>query len=318
MMERIRKIVILYAVLGTWTLVSCAATPVNKKDQFYYRSLIHNGLKRTYMVHIPPTYNGDKAIPLFIFLHGGGGSGENAEKFSGISRQSDKDGFILIYPDAVGHNWNDGRAVKQYQSHRQNIDDVGFIAALIDAMKNDYAIDPGRVYVSGASNGGMMTIRLACESADKITAIAPVISAMPENLAAQCAPSRPIPVLMINGTEDPMVPWEGGHVLFGRKKLGKILSTPDTVQFWVSHNGCDSAPKMTWEPDIDPDDETRARKSVYSGCKENVEVVFYEIRGGGHAWPGGPIHFPEFITGRPTHDIDANQIIWDFFKNYSF
>ena len=116
-----------------------------------------------------------------------------------------------------------------------------------------------------------------------------------------------------------MVPWEGGYVRFiGRKKYGRVLSTPDTVQFWASHNGCYSEPKTTWLPDTDPQDGTRVRKKVFSGCKKEADVVFYEIHGGGHTWPGGRRNAPESISGKSTRDIDANRIILDFFLNYSF
>ncbi|MBW2409657.1 MAG: prolyl oligopeptidase family serine peptidase [Deltaproteobacteria bacterium] len=308
-----------YIALTIVAIMGCATAPARSNHHFHHHSLTHNGLKRTYMIHVPPTHTKGQPFPLFIVLHGGGGDGKKAEKISGISRQSDKYGVILVYPDAVGRNWNDGRAVRKYLSHRKNIDDVGFISALIDKLRNEYAIDPKRVYVSGASNGGMMANRLACELSDKITAMAPVIAAMPENIVEQCSPSRPIPVMMINGTADPMVPWEGGYVRFiGRKKYGKILSVPDTAQFWVSHNRCKTEPIKTWLPDTVPDDGTRVRKNVFGGCKEGGEVVLYEIHGGGHTWPGGRKNAPEYISGKSTNDIDANQIIWDFFKRFNF
>ena len=308
-----------YILLTVLAIMGCATAPAHSDNHFHYDSLTHNGLKRTYMVHVPAAYTKGQSLPLFIVLHGGGGDGKKAEKISGISTQSDKYGVILVYPDAVGRNWNDGRGVKRYISHRKNIDDVGFIEALIGKLRIDYAIDPKRIYVSGASNGGMMAHRLACELTGKITAVAPVISAMPENVVEQCSPSRPIPVLMINGTEDPMVPWEGGYVRFiGRKKYGRVLSTPDTVQFWAASNGCSSEPKTTWLPDTDSEDGTRVRKKVFSGCKQEADVVFYEVHGGGHTWPGSRRNAPESISGRPTRDIDANRIILEFFLNYSF
>ena len=305
--------------LSIVSIASCAVAPGSRSNHFQSSSLFHGGIKRTYMVHVPAIYKSDKRVPLFIVLHGGGGNGEKAEKISRISGLSNREGFILVYPDAVGRNWNDGRDVNKYLSHRKNIDDVGFISALIDKISTEYAIDPERVYVSGASNGGMMAHRLACELTGKIAAIAPVIAAMPENLVGRCSPSRPIPVVMVNGTADPLVPWEGGYVRFiGRKKYGKILSVPDTVQFWVSHNRCQTGPVKTWLPDTDPDDGTRVRKTVFGGCKKGAEVVLYEIQGGGHTWPGGRRSVPEFISGKSTNEIDADRIIWDFFRQYKF
>ena len=112
----------------------------------------------------------------------------------------------------------------------------------------EYNIDKDRVYVTGASNGAMMSLRLGCELAHKITAIAPVIGSMPENLVAQCAPARPMPLMMINGTDDPLVPWEGGYVHIFRKKLGKIISVPQTIDFWVARNGCSPIRKLAGAP----------------------------------------------------------------------
>lgn len=303
--------------LSFLTISNCASVTVNKKFWVSYRgSILHKGRMRTYLIHIPPSYNKEKLIPLVIALHGGGGDGKRVEKITLMSQQSDKDGFVLVYPDAIEGHWNDGRAVNKYRSHRENIDDVGFISVLIDVLAEDYNIDMKRVYVTGSSNGGLMSNRLACELTDRITAIAPVIGSIAENIAARCLPTRPIPVLMINGTNDPMVPWEGEYVRFGRKKLGKILSIPETVNFWVSHNGCLPMPEITWESDIDPEDGTRVRKIVYGKCKDGVEVVLYEIQGGGHTWPRSPRYLPKFIFGKTSQDIDANQTIWRFFKKF--
>ena len=296
---------------------NCARVTVNKKNFVSYRgAILHKGRMRNYLIHIPPSYNKESFIPLVIALHGGGGDGKRVEKITLMSQQSDKDGFVLVYPDAIEGHWNDGRGVNKYRSHREDIDDVGFISVLIDVLAEDYNIDMKRVYVTGSSNGGLMSNRLACELTDRITAIAPVIGSIAENIAARCLPTRPIPVLMINGTNDPMVPWEGKYVRFGRKKLGKILSIPDTVNFWVSHNGCSPMPEITWESDIDPEDGTRVRKIVYGKCKDGVEVVLYEIQGGGHTWPRSPRYLPKFIFGKTSQDIDANQTIWRFFKKF--
>ena len=312
-----RIVSFIFIAISSLTISNCARVAVNKKSFVSYRgSILHKGRMRTYLIHIPPSYNKESLTPLVIALHGGGGDGKKAEKSTLMSQQSDKDAFILVYPDAVRGHWNDGRGVNRYRSHREDIDDVGFISSLIDVLAEDYNIDRTRVYVTGVSNGGLMSNRLACELTDKITAIAPVIGSIAENVAARCLPTRPIPVLMINGMDDPMVPWEGEYVRVGRKKLGKILSIPNTVNFWVSHNGCSPKPEITWEPDIDPEDGTRVRKIVYGKCKDGVEVVLYEIQGGGHTWPRGPRYLPEFIVGKTSQDIDANQTVWRFFEQF--
>jgi polyhydroxybutyrate depolymerase len=281
-------------------------------------SIPYGGLERSYRIHIPPSYDKARLFPLLIALHGGGGTGKKMEKltFEGFNKLSDREGFIVVYPDGVEKHWNDGRENVSYRAHREKIDDVGFLSALIDHLGDQYNIDLKRVYVTGISNGAMMSFRLGCELSKKITAIAPVSGAMPENLPSRCAPSRPMPVLMICNTEDRLVRWEGGDIRFGRKNFGRALSVPETVNYWVHHNQCSSPPTISTEPDRDPKDGTRVRKELHHPCRDGSEVVLYAIEGGGHTWPRGHQYLPEWIVGKTSRDMDANEVIWDFFKNY--
>ncbi len=281
-------------------------------------SIIFAGLERTYLLHIPSSYIRSTPMPLLIVLHGGGGTGERMEKLTqgGFNRFSDKDGFLVVYPDGIEKNWNDGRENVKYRAHREKIDDVGFIASLIEHLTVEHPIDKKRVYVTGISNGAMMSFRLGCELSERIAAIAPVAGAMPENLPSRCSPSRQIPVLMISNTEDRLVPWEGGDIRFGRKTFGRAISVPETVKYWVTHNQCSSSPTVFMEPDRDPKDGTRVRREVYAQCGEGAEVILYAIEGGGHTWPGGDQYLPKIIVGKTSRDIDANGVIWNFFKNH--
>lgn len=281
-------------------------------------SIIFAGLERTYRSHIPPSYDKSKPLPLLIALHGGGGTGEGMEKLTlgGLNKLSDQEGFLVVYPDGIEKHWNDGREEVRYRAHREKIDDVGFISALIDHLVAERNIDKKRIYATGISNGAMMSFRLACELSEKIAAIAPVAGAIPENLPTRCLPSRPISVLMISNTEDPMVPWEGGEIRFGRQRFGKVLSVTETVKYWATHNQCSSSPIITWEPDKDSKDGTRVRKESYNQCKEGTEVVLYAIEGGGHTWPGGQQYLPTWMVGKTSKDIDTNEVIWDFFKKH--
>ena len=146
-------------------------------------SFIHDNLKRTFNIHIPSFYNKSVQVPLVIALHGRGGNGWSMILLTrkGFNKLADKDGFIMVYPDGIELNWNDGRMDEEAndRAHRENIDDVGFISALIDTMIKDYNINPKRVYVTGISNGAIMSYRLACELSHKITAIAPVDGNIP-------------------------------------------------------------------------------------------------------------------------------------------
>lgn len=245
-----------------------------------------------------------------------GGEGTGMATLTDFSSVADRENFIVVYPDGIERRWNDGRGLTRYRAHRQNIDDVGFISSLIDELTKELNIDASRVYVTGISNGGMMSHRLACELSDKIAAIAPVAANIGEYMAPGWSPSRPVPVLIINGTDDPLVPWDGGDIRFGQYKFGRVLSVADTVRFWVSHNQCSPIPVITVEPDKNPSDGTTVRKEKYGGCRDSAEVVLYALEGGGHTWPGGSQYLPEAYIGKTCRDFNASEVIWQFFKEH--
>lgn len=279
-------------------------------------SIRWGGLERTYRIYVPPSHNITKPMPLVIVLHGGGGNGERMERLSlgGFNTLSDKEGFIAVYPDGIEKHWNDGREKVRYRAHREKIDDVGFLSALIDELVKQQNVDDKRVYITGFSNGAMLSNRLACELTGKIKAIVPVAGNMPYDLTPHCSPSKPISVLMISGTKDLMMPWEGGEARFNRLEFGRVQSVAETIKFWVAHNRCMPQPVITWEPDKVPQDDTRVRKEAYGGCRNGTEVILYAIDGGGHTWPGGSQYLPERVIGRTSKDINANEVVWNFFK----
>ena len=285
-------------------------------------SIVAGRLKRTYLIHVPAAHDKTRPAPLVIALHGGGGTGKNMMKLTqnGFDRLSDRDGFVVVYPEGIEKNWNDGRSgtETEYRAHKKNIDDVGFISALIDRLVIELNIDPQRVYVTGMSNGAVMSYRLACELAGKIAAIAPVTGNIALNLYPSCSPARPISVLAINSVNDPLMPFAGGDITgpFGHKKLGKVLSASGSINFWARHNNCSLSPAITYEPDKDPKDGTRARKETYGNCKDGTGVILYAIEDGGHTWPGGYQYLNRRIIGKANRDMDANEVIIDFFKRH--
>lgn len=296
---------------GLVLMLAAAATGADLSPGDHVRSLEFGGRRRTYLLHLPDM-TADYARPLVFVLHGGGGSGRVVARLTGFSRLADSVGFIVVYPDGVERHWNDGRGVKRFPAQRDEVDDVGFIAALIDTLVRQCGADPARVYAAGMSNGAMMCHRLGLELADKLAAVAPVAGNLPVKLADR-KPRRPIPVLAINGTDDPLVPFEGGGV--GRIiKRGKVLSTAKTVRFWVEHNGCSAEAATTWLEDAVPDDGIRVARAVYAGGREGAEVVLFTVFGGGHTWPQGaqrPDHF-----GRTARDFSASEEIWRFFERH--
>ena len=282
-------------------------------------SILWKSLKRTYRLHVPPPREGGGPMPLVIALHGGGGSGRRMEALTrgGLNRLADREGFVVVYPDGVERHWNDGRKKVRYRAHRDGIDDVGFLTALMDRLFRELPIDAKRVYVAGMSNGAVMAYRLACELSGRIAAIAAVAGAMPAALAAHCAPASPVSVLAISNREDPMVPWEGGELRFGPLRLGTVLSALDTVRFWAARNRCPPPTGIAWKPDQDPHDGTRVWWQAYGPCEEGTEVVLYGIEGGGHTWPGGYPYLPEWFIGRTSREMDTNRVLWDFFRRHA-
>lgn len=284
------------------------------------RTIIHGGLKRTYLLYVPKSLK--KSPPLVVALHGGFGDGRRMEELTrnGFNLLAEREGFLVAYPNGVEHHWNDGRAKVRYRAQREKVDDVGFLAALIDELAGKFNVDRRRVYVTGASNGGMMSFRLALELSDKIAAVAPVIASLPVEYK-DAKPPRPVPVLIINGTKDPLMPWAGGEIgaslnLLLRRKLGTVLSTPETVRFWVRRNGCVPRPEKTLLPDKAPDDGTRVTVETYAGGKSGAEVILCRVAGGGHTWPNGKPYLPERIIGKVCRDFNAAEYIWAFFKKH--
>jgi polyhydroxybutyrate depolymerase len=289
----------------------------------FTESITAGGLKRTYLIHIPPSYDLSKSVTLLIALHGGGGTGQNMVRLTrgGFDKISDAKGFIVVYPNGIEKHWNDGRSEEEarYRSHKENIDDVGFISALIDSLVKKRNIDPNRVYVTGMSNGATMSYRLACELSGKIAGIAPVAGNIPRNLILSCFPTMPVSVLAINNVNDPLMPFAGGDVTgpYGLKKLGKVLSAQESLKFWVNIDNCTAVPVISFEPDADPEDGTRIRKESYTNGKNGTEVILYVVEGGGHTWPGGYPYFSESVIGKTSSDMNAVEVIWDFFEKHS-
>ena len=264
------------------------------------------GTLRSYWLVSPEGLDRTKPAPLLMVLHGSAGSGEDmmAVTRRGFEQLAAKEKFVLVYPDALERRWNDQGGI---------VDDVGFLLAVVDKLVADGMVDKNRVYATGISNGGMMAQRLACEQAERIAGIATVAGGLPEPLLATCKPVRPLPVLVIHGTDDPIVPWAGGAVA-GFEDFGKVLSARETAGFWAANNRCGDGGVIMPEPDRDPRDGTRVKMEVFASCPAGAAVKLAAIEGGGHTWPGGYQYLPERFIGRTSQDVDANMLIWNFFK----
>jgi polyhydroxybutyrate depolymerase len=187
---------------------------------------------------------------------------------------------------------------------------------MLDMLESEYRIDTSRVYATGFSDGGFMAFRLGCEMAYRISAIATVAATLPLALSDSCTnwAWRSVPLLMINGTSDPIVNYSGRPGLDVRYPL---LGAKDTLKVWSKMDGCASKPVRT---KIDPHSPEGMETQVdtYSDCHEGGAAVLYSVVKGGHAWPGGDPYLPEREIGLTSHDLDAGEAIWQFFAAHPF
>jgi polyhydroxybutyrate depolymerase len=194
------------------------------------------------------------------------------------------------------------------------VDDVAFVSALLDELARAHRVDPDRVFATGISNGAMMSGRLACDLADRIAGVAMIAGTMPRSLQPSCAPKRPVSVMLLHGTEDPIVPYDGGEVkIRGLAARGMVVSAEATVSEWVRHDGCDPVSEERQIPDVNPSDGSTIRVQSWSRCKDGVTVELWRVQGGGHTWPGGWQYLNERFIGTTNRDIDGRDEIWRFF-----
>jgi len=286
---------------------------VMQPSRDYWGSLVFEGRTRTYVLHLPPSYDGQTPMPLVIFLHGGGGNAQSAARNYELSPKADQEGFIVVYPNGTGIlldrvlTWNAGHCCGY--ALQQNVNDVGFIRALIEKLQKELKIDPRRIYATGISNGGMMSYRLGAELSDIIAGIAPVAGSIgghvtPDSpLVVIPTPSQPVSVIAFHGMLDENVPYNGGHG--ARASSPRIdLSVAESIAFWVKANGCNPTPTTEISA------SGNIVKDIYTGCANDTEVVLYTIVNGGHSWPGVP------GGDRPTKEISATDLLWEFFKRH--
>ena len=282
-------------LIGLITATPASAEPLDPPGV-----LTIGGLQRTYVLHLPPgPPNG-----LVLNLHGAGMTGNQQADVTGYNSVADRYGFVVAYPDGFDTTWADGRGASL--PDRQGVDDVGFLSTLIDQLSRAYAVPPGRVFVTGMSAGGFMANRLACERADLVTAIAPVSGTL--GAGFPCAPSRPVSVMAVHGTADPVVPFDGG-VMNGRGGTSDILSAPALAERWRELDGC-PGPLVA-----DPAGSGEVQQLTAAGCAGNTAVTLVQINGGGHTWPAGRFALPADVVGPTSFAIDASAATAQFFAS---
>jgi polyhydroxybutyrate depolymerase len=262
------------------------------------RQIMVDGLPRSYIRYEPAGLDVSIPVPLVLVLHARGGNGAGAERAYGMSQLAEQNGFVVVYPDALGaaRAWNAGQVAGQSN-------DVSFVRAVVEQEAVARPLDEARIFVCGHSSGAAMTYRLAGEASELFSAVGvvagPVGFRMPDGTVVTIPhPARPVSVIHFHGTEDEQIPYQGGREPGGVD----LLSVADSIAFWVAQDGCDPTPTT----------ETVgvARRETYTGGQDGAEVTLWTIQGGGHGWPT--------LTGTPSDavspaGISATELIWAFF-----
>jgi polyhydroxybutyrate depolymerase len=271
-----------------------------------------DGRSRSFVLYVPRDLK--PGAPLLFMFHGGGGDGPMAREGTGheFDLLADRNGFIVAYPDGIDRSWTGCRVVQNRVANRRDIDDVKFVDAIIAQEVARHGIDPKRVFATGHSMGAALSYRLALERPKAIAAIAAISSNLPAPDNMDCNPANiGIPVMIINGTADPVSPYNGGTNSRGTSR-GRTLSTDATVQYFVSLNGLSGPPAVERLPHQKPSDRTWVERLTWS-APEKPPVILYTVHGGGHVVPQPYYRYPS-IVGVMTEDLDAPAVIWDFFS----
>lgn len=291
--------VVVGVVVG-WPRVGAAQRAAPNATSLPVRTSVHSlvvdGLTRSYRVYRPAAVTGD--VPLVVTLHGGFGSGEQAEKSYGWDAEADQQHFVVAYPDGLHRAWNTGGGCCG-QPAAMNVDDVGFIRALIDDIAAKISLDHARIYATGISNGGIMSYTLACQ-----TTIFAAIGPDSATMLGPCPDPAPLSVIHIHGTADTRIPYQGGQGDGTARIDGPAI--PAVNAKWRSIDHC-TTPSITTHGPV---------TTSVAVCPAGRSVELITIAGAGHQWPGGAPKPPlQQVLQRdpPSTALDATSVIWQFF-----
>ena len=293
--------------LAALSLPGCASSTVRPGSEGVTtrQTMTVAGIPRTYLLHIPAHYDTIRRAPLVIVLHGHGESADNFEKYTGMSDKADLEGFIAVYPQALGDP-SDWHTAIDGPSKR---DDIAFVRNIINLLERKYRIDTRRIYAAGHSNGGIMTYRLASTLSDKIAAIGVTAGSIGMiddhgDTVRYAPPAHPVSVIHFHGLEDADVPYHGGAESDGPDN---IVSVRNTVSFWLTADHC---PTTAASRTVSADRNVIV--DSYTPCAKGTAVTLYTIIDGTHRWPGDDVPWYTF-PGRDDSDISATDVMWDFF-----
>ena len=303
-----------------------------------------NDVSRTYVVHLPKGYDQQQHYPTVILLHGRNQDAGDMARLTHFNQLADKDGIIAVYPNSAHGQWNigvrsdepaaasprrgygrrggwpgggggggypgggqgGGQNPEENRKRPEPVDDVAFLNQMLDQLALKYSIDTRRIYATGLGDGGFMALRVGCSMADRVAAIGAVGAAMPKTMI--CLPSRAVPALFINGTDDPVVPDNGGTY---KPRRIHILSAEESAKTWAKFDRCAEKPIQDKLPSAEKGGK-ETKTYTYSGCQNNAQVVLYSVKNGGNTWPGGEQYTTEKEVGKTSNALNANEAIWSF------
>jgi polyhydroxybutyrate depolymerase len=273
-------------------------------------ALEHDGLARVYDLYVPGGLEPDRPAPLLVNLHGGGGNPAQQRRDSGMDAVADAYGFRVAYgagtsPRGPFLTWN----VHQSETYatRHDIDDVGYVQRMVDAIRARVAVDPNRIYATGFSMGGILCYTLACEMSDTLAAIAPVAAVM-QTPPERRRPVRPVPIMHFHGLRDRNCAFDGGVGPNARDKVPRP-GVRESIAWWVRHNGLPETP-------VRRDRIGAAERTQYGEDTSPGTIVLWTLHDGGHTWPGGRSTVPEERVGPVNRDISASERMWAFFEGH--
>jgi polyhydroxybutyrate depolymerase len=284
-------------------LVLCGCALTLRADELTTHKLRSGNADRTYHVHTGKAAT--KGLPVILTLHGGGGHGKILKETYGFKPFIENGEMIAVYPDAGQGGWMP--------------EDVGFCDEVLDAVLKREQVDPERIFVTGASRGGIMTFVMAAKSKHKFRAAGTVIASMLPLVQRDFKLARPLDFAMINGTADPLMPYDGGWGAMGKpKKTGdaeaKVVPVEDVVRLLIEANGIAGEPKVSSLGDKDEKDGCTNEVRTWTDGKSGVRVMQVKVIGGGHVVPGGRQYLGKDLIGPACGDFDHAEVMWEFFK----
>ncbi len=309
-----------------------------------------NDLTRNFILHVPPGYSADRRYPVVILFHGRNQDADDMERITHFNQLADKDGIITIFPRAAQGQWNigvrpeaasaenprrgfgrrggwgypggggggggggypggrgGGQNPEQTTNRTEPPDDVAFVGEMLDQLALKYSLDVHRIYATGLGDGGFMAERIGCTMADRIAAVGAVGATFPKTMV--CLPSRAISVLLIDGTSDPLVPYNGGTY---KERRFPVLSAEASAKTWGKFDRCGEKPAQGKIPPLDKGGK-ETKTFTFSGCQADAQVELYAVKDGGNTWPGGEVFTTESEVGKTSNAINANDSLWNFFS----